>query len=114
METTWGSLRLKAQGYKRLDVKQMESESDMVTIYGVTASQSRSLSNGRGRYRREITGWAEKTDFDNLEIDYELSTKRAATFQDGTSFTTSIIEKLEGEKQPGNNKVWYTITILEV
>jgi hypothetical protein len=114
MATTWGGLTLNVMAYKRDDVKQMESENDMVIIQGITASQSRSISTGRGRYRREIKGWATKADFDLIELDYELSTKKIAVFQDGTSSTTAILEKLDGERQLGNDKVFYDVTVLEV
>ncbi|HOU27352.1 MAG TPA: hypothetical protein PLD76_04790 [Paludibacteraceae bacterium] len=107
-------MNLNASEYNRNNIEQLGGEKDLIPYAGVITAQSSLLMSGRMRERREISGWAEKTDFDSLETDYEAFTSRTVSFHDGTSITKAIIEELKGERRKGSTKVWYTAKFLEV
>lgn len=110
----WGTLQLNIYEYTRDNIEQFGEENDLVPYVGVTTAQSRLLQAGRGRERRTVSGWAEKTDFDSIEADYEAFTQRKVEFHDGTSITLAIIEELSGERKKGSTRVWYKAKFLEV
>ena len=113
-ENKWGTLKLNLYEYNRNDIEQFGDEASIIPYVGVTTAQSRPLMAGRGRERREVSGWAEKIDFDSIEVDYEAFTKRKVEFHDGTSITLAIIEQLSGDRKKGSTRVWYTAIFLEV
>jgi len=110
----WGTLALNILEYNRVDVEQFGEESPLIPYIGITTAQSAPIMSGRGRERREVSGWAEKTDFDSIEADYEAFIKRKAEFHDNTQLTLAIIEQLSGDRKKGTTKVWYTAIFLEV
>ena len=114
MADKWGELALNIAEYSRDDIEQFGAENDLIPFSGVATAQSRLLMCGRGRERRSVSGWAEKTDFDTLETDYEAFTKQKVEFNDGTSITLAIIEELSGERKKGSTRVWYKARFLEV
>ena len=114
MADTWGTLSLNITEYNRTNIEQLGGEKDLIPYVGVTTAQSRLLMAGRLRERREVQGWAEKTDYDGLEVDYEAFTKRKVEFHDGTAIDLAIIEELSGERKKGSTRVWYSAKFLEV
>jgi hypothetical protein len=113
-EDKWGTLKLNLYEYNRNDIEQFGEENSLIPYVGVTTAQSRPLMSGRGRERREVSGWAEKTDFDSIEVDYEAFTKKKVEFHDGTQITLAIIEQLTGDRKKGSTRVWYKAIFLEV
>jgi hypothetical protein len=114
MAITWGSLNLNVTENNYNDTKQLGGENDLIPYIGITTAQSVLLMSGRTRIRREVSGWATKTDFDSLETDYYNFTKKTIMFHDGSSITSAIIEELNGERKKGSTMVWYSAKFLEV
>lgn len=113
-ENKWGTLALNLYEYQRNDIDQFGEENSLIAYVGVTTAQSRLLMAGRGRERREVMGWAEKADFDSMEVDYEAYTQKIVTFHDGTQINPAIIEELSGDRKKGSTRVWYKAVFLEV
>lgn len=113
MPDTWGALALNVMEYQRPAPAVNVREKALLPDPLSGGPQSIIWGTGRLRKRREVSAWATKVDFDAIENDYVLLTKKAVTFADGFTMN-AVIESLGGERKIGTEYVFYSATFVEV
>jgi hypothetical protein len=115
MPDTWGTKTLNIMEYKRPCANRYFVEKELLPAYNAHTTNSPNtvlIGTGRKRKTREIQAWATIEDYTALLDDKNKAISRIVTFNDGYTMT-AIINRLEGNEQPGYNIVWYEAVFIE-
>jgi len=117
---TWGSTTLNVTKYEYVGTENYLIEKKLIPDAAVYTPQTVLVGVGRGRKRIAIEGIATVAEFQALESDKNNFVERAvsmASIEDSRTFTTAVIEQLQGEKVKGtanNLYMFYSCVFLEV
>ena len=112
---TWGALPLKVQAYKWSGAQPYLVEKELLAPYDATSTgKPNSVLMGTGRRRKtlEIEGWATRSDYKALLLDYKQAVSRLLILGNNVSMHSQLW-RLEGRAQPGSDLVWYRAVFME-
>ena len=115
MADMWGGLPLNILSYKRPGVQTYMVEKELLAPYNarqIKTANSVLMGTGRKRKTREVEGWANRSDYAALLLDYLNAAAKTVSFEDGFNFVARLW-KLQGKEQLGSSKVWYTAVFIE-
>lgn len=111
----WGLIPLQIQSLGKPDAETFVSEHrlipDPATDHHAVPSTIL-MGAGRTRIRRDIRGWIDRADFDQMMRDRHSMTVRLLVLEDGTSMNARIRE-LRGDEAVGSDIVWLAVGFLE-
>lgn len=111
----WGHIPLRVQILGKPDAELYLSEHRLIADPAVdhhVMPSSVLMGAGRGRIRREIRGWTDRADFDQMLRDRHTLTVRVLVLEDGTMMPSRIV-RLEGHEDAATDTVWFVAEFLE-
>lgn len=111
----WGHIPLYVQSLGKPDAELYLVEHRLIpdpTIDHHAYSSSVLMGAGRGRIKREIRGWTDRADFDQMLRDRHNLTPRTLTLEDGCNMSARIV-RLEGNEDAATDTVWFVAGFLE-
>ncbi len=115
MSNSWGHIPLYVQGLGKPDVELFLSEHRLIPDPAADHHATPStvlMGTGRGRIRRDIRGYTDRADYDQMVRDRHNYTVRVLTLEDGTAMNARIRD-LDAAEDAATDTVWFTAVFVE-